>query len=378
MSTKFLRRVNDFSLVDSKALNVHDALPPGNYVIKVTPENVMYLARVDSFTHPPKLYGHTMQTAERIIQTYMDRPRGTGVLLSGEKGSGKTLLARTVCIEAAARYNIPTIIINAPWQGDQFFTFLSAITQPCIILFDEFEKVYDTKKNEQDAILTLLDGVFPSKKLFLLTCNDRFGINQNMINRPGRIYYSLEFHGLEDDFIREYSQDNLKNKEHVDNVIRITALFTEFNFDMLQALVEEMNRYDESPAQALHILNVSPVYDFTTYKTNVLLHTGEPVIAEHTHPSEIRSPLSLKNGIQMTVYTTRKSKRRRTADPIVIDDDEVSDGHTAHRCVFFPADVISANGDDLILKNTAGDVLTLTKPKLGAYDWRTTASALSQ
>lgn len=374
MSTKFLRRANDFSLVDSKALNVHDELPAGNYVIKVDPQSgVMYLQMVDAFTHPKKLYGHTMQTANRIMTSFKDRPRGTGVLLSGEKGSGKTLLARTVCIEAAARDKIPTIIVNAPWKGDNFFTFLSAITQPCIILFDEFEKVYNTEDNEQDAILTLLDGVFPSKKLFLLTCNDRFGINQNMINRPGRIYYSMEFHGLEEDFIREYTQDNLKDKAHVDSIVRITALFSEFNFDMLQALIEEMNRYGETPTEALHILNVSPVYDYATYKTNVLLGNGKAVLAEHTSPSEIRQPLSQKNGIHMRVYT-KGSKKRPKGEPEFFDD---ADGSTMTKVVFFPADVISADGDNMILKNQSGDILTLTKEKHDGYDWRTTADTIA-
>lgn len=376
MPTKYLRRANDFSLVDSMALNVHDVLPAGNYIIKMTPENVMYLEKQANFTHPPKLYGHTMQTAQRIIKTFYGRPRGTGVLLSGEKGSGKTLLARTVCIEAAAQENIPTIIINMPWKGDNFFTFLSAITQPCIVLFDEFEKVYDTKENEQDAILTLLDGVFPSKKLFVLTCNDRHGINQNMINRPGRIFYTMEFHGLEEGFIREYAQDNLIDKNHVDSIVRITMLFSEFNFDMLQALIEEMNRYQENPSEALHLLNVSPVHDYASYKTNVLLASGEEVINRHTSPREVRSPLSMKGGIHVCVYTkitTGKKSRRNSPD-----DDYDEEQHQDHRLVFYPSDVISANGDNLVLKNKDGDILTLTKEKFSDYNWRDTADAVSK
>lgn len=374
MTTKFLRRVNDFSLVDDKALNVHDVLPPGNYVIKQTPEGVMYLHKVEDFTHPKKMYGHTMERAERIMSTFLSRPRGTGVLFSGEKGSGKTLLARTVCIEAAIQ-GIPTIIINAAWSGDNFMTFLSSITQPCIVLFDEFEKVYDTKKNEQDTILTLLDGVFPSKKLFLLTCNDRFGINTNMINRPGRIFYSLEFRGLDADFIREYSEDNLDDKSHVDRIVRVTSIFSEFNFDMLQALIEEMNRYKEAPAAALEMLNVSPVYDYATYKVSILMGDGAEVIPQHTYPSEIRQPLTQKTGIDIRVYTKIKmpagTKKKRKAD-YLDDDEDMKELHLK----FFPTDVISATEDGLVLRNANGDVMNLTKQKLGEYKFSETAAAL--
>ena len=165
----------------------------------------------------------------------MDRDASTGVMLTGEKGSGKTLLAKNVSFEAA-KQGIPTIIINAAWCGDAFNSLIQSIEQPAIILFDEFEKVYD--KDDQQQILTLLDGVFPSKKLFVLTCNDKWRVDVHMRNRPGRIYYMLDFAGLDHDFIRDYCADNLKAQEHTEAVCKISSLFDEFNFDMLKALID--------------------------------------------------------------------------------------------------------------------------------------------
>jgi hypothetical protein len=126
------------------------------------------------------------------------------------------------------------------------------------VLFDEFEKVYD--KEEQESILTLLDGVFPSNKLFILTCNDKWRVDQHMRNRPGRIYYMLDFKGLDINFIREYCEDNLKNKEYIDSICKISTIYDSFNFDMMKALVEEMNRYDESPYESLKMLNAKAEY----------------------------------------------------------------------------------------------------------------------
>ena len=256
--TYYIRNGNQFDVAKEKSLDIQDRLPAGNYIVKERPmEGPLYLEGVDDFTPIRKLYGSTTRDADRILRTYQDRGISTGVLLNGEKGSGKTLLAKTLSIEAA-KMGIPTIIINAPWVGDKFNKFIQDIDQECIIMFDEFEKVYDSDR--QEVILTLLDGVFPSKKLFILTCNDKWRIDSHMRNRPGRIYYMLDFKGLEDEFIREYCEDNLKAKQYIDKIYQIASTFSQFNFDMLKALVEEMNRYGEEPREALRMLNAKPEF----------------------------------------------------------------------------------------------------------------------
>jgi hypothetical protein len=166
-------------------------------------------------------------------------------------------LSKIISIECI-KLGIPTILINQAYYGDTFNKLIQSIEQSAVILFDEFEKVY--KEEEQESVLTLLDGVYPSKKLFVLTCNNKWRIDTNMKNRPGRIFYMLEYVGLEESFIREYCQDHIKNQEYIDQVCIISNMFAIFNFDMLKALVEEMNRYNESPQEAIKLLNAKPEY----------------------------------------------------------------------------------------------------------------------
>jgi len=70
----------------------------------------------------------------------------------------------------------------------------------------------------------------------------------------------LDFKGLDINFIRDYCEDNLKNKEYIDSICKISTIYDSFNFDMMKALVEEMNRYDESPYESLKMLNAKAEY----------------------------------------------------------------------------------------------------------------------
>lgn len=270
----FLQNGNSFRVTSREAMNLIEELPAGNYVIKQDAFKNFFLETVDPFSIGHKLYGKTVRHTQRILRTFLDRPAATGVMLAGEKGSGKTLLAKNISVEAA-RQGIPTIIINAPWCGDDFNALIQGIDQPAIILFDEFEKVYD--KDDQERILTLLDGVFPSKKLFVLTCNDKWRVDVHMRNRPGRIFYMLDFRGLDTEFITEYCEDNLKQTKYIDQICKIASLFDQFNFDMLKALVEEMNRFNESPQECLEMLNAKPEFGGKERFKVELFVQGRPV-----------------------------------------------------------------------------------------------------
>jgi len=356
----FLKSGNTYTVSSKEAMDLHEALPAGNYVIKQNPMNKQfYLEQVDTFEIKGKLYGKTTRHADRILNTFKDRGISTGVMLTGEKGSGKTLLTKKISL-LAGEEGIPTILINQPWCGDAFNSFIQTIEQPCVVLFDEFEKVYD--KDEQEAILTLLDGVYPSKKLFLLTCNDKWRVDHHMRNRPGRIFYMIDFKGLDIEFIREYCEDNLVNKKHIDAVCNISTIFGQFNFDMLKAMVEDMNRYGETPQEVIALLNAKPEFS-SEVKFDVNLQVnGLDVELNHLgHKGWHGNPLTEEIEISFKDYGYNDDE---LPDLVTEDGDKESDW-SWNSASFTPQELlkVDATNNRFIFVNEDGDRLVLTRSK---------------
>ena len=342
------------------SIDVRDDLPVGTYTVGVDPRRGFFLKAVTDFCTSGKIYGKTPRHADRILNSFKVRPNSTGVLLSGEKGSGKTMLAKIISQQAALD-NIPTIIINSSFSGDGFNSFIQSIDCPAIVIFDEFEKVF--KPEDQEGILTLLDGVYPTKKLFILTTNDKYRVNQHMTNRPGRIFYMIEYKGIDLEFIEEYCNDNLKEelKCHIKQICRLTMMYPVFNFDMLKALVEEMNRYNETPNEALEILNAKPFQDDNTKYEVKITKNGVPVAVENIHPRVIRgNPISNDD---LEFYIEEPNE----------DEDEPDD---SYRLELTPNDLKKIDPDAgtfvyVLEENNTATVITFTKESYKtSYRWQ--------
>lgn len=381
MSSYFIRQGNTYRIAPKEALNLENSLPAGNYAMKKDQEGNFYLQIIDLFTEPKKLYGDIIKQRDRILATFLDRPSATGVLLNGEKGSGKTLLAKQIS-NKARESGISTIVINHPYHGDTFNKMIQDIEQPCIILFDEFEKVYD--KDHQDEVLTLLDGVYPSKKLFILTVNDKFKVNNYMKNRPGRIFYNLDFTGLSENFIREYCEENLENKSHIDRLCEVASLFDQFNFDMLKAMVEDMNRYNEAPQETLKILNVRPEYNGPgTFKAKFDMGLPENIKVINTDYEDeitvITNPLV--DSYQLSYRFRYKAPTKKTKSKNTFVDDNHAPEKTRqileamslemdrwYQVILTPRNITSIDGKQgIVTYNVDGKKISLIKEKYNNY-----------
>jgi len=304
----YLKQGKIFRVTDKEELDIHESLPTATYTVGFNDcAGEFYLEKIEPFSIPKKLYGNPERRGDRILRTFHDRKGSTGVVLSGEKGSGKTLLAKYISKVAAERDGIVTLVINEPWCGETFNQFLQMIQQPAVVIFDEFEKVYNCYEKKKQ-MLTLLDGVYSSQKLFILTCNDKWSLDVNMRNRPGRIFYMIDYNGLDIAFIQDYCEENLSSKEHIPQIVAISKMFMAFNFDMLKAMVEEMNRYNESPIDVLELLNVQPHYESDACYTYRMFNKGENPVEVECNDFD-GNPL--KDPIEV-YYTSKKNAYKKT------------------------------------------------------------------
>lgn len=236
----------------------------------------------------PTIYGKVYKRVDKIINTYQSKDTPLGVICQGNKGSGKSLLTK-VLANKFIDDNKPVILVSSPHHSNDFFNFLNKIGE-CLIIFDEFEKVYD-KMEHQNPLLTFLDGNNSEvKHCTIISINDKGSISNYMKDRPSRFYYSFEYDSLEDDVIREYLDKNLipenNNTKKIDEIEFILKNFRESNFDILQAFVEEVNRYpNENLEEIVKDLNITyygssnkDSYKVTLKINNVIRVPEEPVI----------------------------------------------------------------------------------------------------
>lgn len=210
-----------------------------------------YLEEQLPFELPEKIYGEEEALTDRYVNTYNKKDTNMGVLLTGDKGNGKSLTAKMICIKS----KLPVIMVTQPFVGEAYQNFLGSMKQEVVLFYDEFEKVYPQEEKKQEEFLPILDGIFQSKKLFLFTTNS-MEINEFLMNRPGRIRYLRKYRGLEKPVIKEVISDTLENKEHEKSLMELINILSNISMDVLIHIIDEMNLYDEAPLDAVRHLNV--------------------------------------------------------------------------------------------------------------------------
>ena len=253
---KILKSNNNYSLV-SNHVEIKSSVEVGIYDIEQHPMSLEFsLVKRDytEFNLPDKIYGSYDSLVDRVIKVYNTEQKNLGVLFVGEKGTGKTLLAKQICNLVKK----PVLILDKVYRDGNFSKFLTDLNCEVVLFIDEFEKVF--KDNDQEKLLSLMDGTNNSRILFLLTANYEGKINGHIKNRPSRVRYFVKFDSLNKAWIDEVIEDTLVNKEkHVANVHRLLTIVGKINYDLLKTVIHEVNMFDDSDINMLlDILNVKP------------------------------------------------------------------------------------------------------------------------
>lgn len=259
-------------------LITYDKLPVRSYDVAFHKMQGFFLvARPDLVVKEEKVYGNHKQKVQKVMRSFRQTDRNFGVILSGQKGIGKSLMARLLAEEGIAN-GLPVITVTDYIPG--IASFLSSIEQEVIVIFDEFEKTFSKVEDQpdpQEEMLSLFDGLDGGKKLFIITCNEVRRLNEFMVDRPGRFHYHFRMGAPTDSEIREYMEDKLK-KEYWGEIGRIInfSRSTEMTYDYLRAIAFDLNQ-GYSLEDSLSDLNISSAtnnyYDITAYMADGSVYT---------------------------------------------------------------------------------------------------------
>ncbi|MBR2776675.1 MAG: AAA family ATPase, partial [Prevotella sp.] len=210
-------------MVYGEDIRTYHDLPVGSYDVDFSKMTGFFLSdRSDLVASEEKVYGSTPAKVAKVMSAYQATDRNFGVLLSGQKGIGKSLFVR-VLAEKAVEAGFPVLVVGRAIPG--IAGFLSSIDQDCVVVFDEFEKTFakNDDYNPQDEMLSLFDGIDGGHKMFVVTCNDVGKLSEYMLNHPGRFHYHFIMKPPTSDEITEYLIDNIK-PEYATLIPKIASL----------------------------------------------------------------------------------------------------------------------------------------------------------
>lgn len=231
-------------------------LQPGKVysLMRDSGEDNLYLTEDKAFEFPKTYYlgDSDKKLINKTLDTFKKTEKmTTGVLLSGLKGSGKTLLAKRMANDS----NLPIIVVaNNVYAGDVEGFFARIETDVCVI-FDEIDKYWNTR-----YLLGFLDGVKPTcKKLVIATCNNEKEINEYLNDRCSRIRYKKTFRGLTKEIVAGIINDIIGNKTKSEAAAEyLLSTIQTVSHDNVIVFGEELkNNPDDSFDEIMEFLNIT-------------------------------------------------------------------------------------------------------------------------
>lgn len=244
-----------YRFVDSVEI-LHN-IPKGVYNLYVDPSTLSAeLVETHDLVLPSPFYSEDSQFIEMVLRGYNHYSNNTGVLLEGDKGTGKTVTLKKIAIDSG----LPVIIINNPITSNfSLSDFLNNIQTECVLLFDEFEKNFriyseEEKNITQEQLLNVFDGLNNSKKLILISSNQQ--IDNYYYNRPSRIRYYKRYKGISENLVKVIAMSLLEDKSFLDDLLdNINS--ENASIDIVSSIIKEVNLQKRKYSEFLEYFNYS-------------------------------------------------------------------------------------------------------------------------
>lgn len=289
---KVVQSGNVFRIFDDGLITSNE-LPIGYYDVEFSPMQGPYLVKNNHVKESEQMFGAMNKKVEKVLDGYKrtKAPQSYGIILTGAKGTGKTMFAR----ELAHRSKLPVLIVNHGFNG--LVSFLQSIEQEVMVIFDEFEKNFldddESDSFQQNDLLPLFDGLTGTKKFYIIIANNQRGISEYLKGRPGRFHYHFEVKSPTQEYIRQYLESIMQNKELItEPLVQALALY-ELSYDSLRAIAMELD-YGYTLDETMEDLNVDFTSKYMGYVT-LTFYTNNPKIVFRTTEYTTITPISCNN-----------------------------------------------------------------------------------
>lgn len=234
----------------------------GDPVLKIKP----------SFLHV-NLSGENKNIANLIISHYEKTKNNFGVVLEGCSGMGKTQVIKYVCNVLQK----PVLLVNDKYSGGFIKSVLDNVDCDCILVFDEFEKIYN-KPEDSDSLLNIFDGLDTKNRVFsIVSINNRKNLSNFFFGRPGRFIFKFNFNSLK----LEDAIDFITNEITISDPSRLKSYLSyiaNLSYDICDKICQLISIHGEdcfiANSKYFNITTVSGVISYKYIINGVLKKSG--------------------------------------------------------------------------------------------------------
>lgn len=184
---------NHLVISANDASNLIDHVPALVYRAHLGPRGIIMGKDRARFSLPPYRFGKHKDYIAQIKSSYDPLGNNNGILLYGDKGAGKSLLAEEVGNWMITK-GLPVIMVSEPMDASELSIIIKAVG-PCMVYFDEFGKVYhDVVTREQ--LLPLFSDTSFQGVMFILTGNDVSEFSSHLSFRPQRFRFMIKYENV--------------------------------------------------------------------------------------------------------------------------------------------------------------------------------------